>query len=54
MNQLEGNFVEPPKTEEIIGIVYLDDDKESPFYANVDDSYYRDFLILEDNYIAVP
>jgi len=54
LRDVEGSFIESFETENIIAIFYLNDDKETPFYVNVDNSYYRQIMLLQDGYIIIP
>ncbi len=54
LSNIEGNYVEYLEVEEIIALFHLNDDKETPFYANVDKSYYRYMYLLKGGYIIIP
>lgn len=54
LSNVEGNYVEFLEVEEIIVLFHLNDDKDTPFYANVDESYYRYMYLLKGGYIIVP
>ncbi|MTI71837.1 MAG: hypothetical protein FH751_16435 [Firmicutes bacterium] len=52
--KIEGTFVKSFDSKDIYTMFHLNDDKETPFYANVDDSYYRQLILLKGGYIIIP
>ncbi|MTI66880.1 MAG: hypothetical protein FH753_09815 [Firmicutes bacterium] len=54
LRKIEGTFVKSFDSKDIYALFHLNDDKETPFYANVDDSYYRQLILLKGGYIIIP
>jgi len=54
LKKVEGKFIESFDSKDIIAIIHLNDDDETQFYANVDSSYYRQLMLLQNGYIIIP